>query len=471
VLHEASPLAAEAEARGYLLDAGSERVTAAARPSATYREGQRYLDFSNPAARAWWWAAHRELVRLGVAGWWLDGGEGPPATAKLHAGDGRLLHNLYDRLRHQAFAEGEAADRPGQRVFLLCRSGGAGMQRFGAACWSGDINNDFATLEAQVPLGLNTGLSGVPYWGSDIGGFFHPIPEGGELYARWFQLGAFTPVFRSHGWVWREHVPWAHGAEVEAICRRYAELRYRLLPYTYTLAWQAHTLGLPLMRPLVLNYPDDPRVWGLGHEFLWGDDLLVAPVTREGATAWPVYLPPGGWYDFWTGARHDGPAGITLAAPLDRLPLLVRAGAILPLGPVVQHTAERPLDEITLLIYPDGASRFELYEDDGRTNAYRQGHHALTPFECVAESAGVTVRIGEPAGDRSVVPAGRRYLIQLRSDPPAAVILDGHGALPRLAGPSPEDAGWWVDGSGFVWIRLPRQPAATLTIRTGGAPD
>ena len=211
----------------------------------------------------------------------------------LHGGSGRLLHNIYDRFRHEAFAEGEAADRPDQRVFLLCRSGAAGMQRFGATCWSGDINNDFATLEAQIPLGLNTGLSGVPYWGTDVGGFFHPIPESGELYARWFQLGAFSPIFRSHGWVWREHVPWAHGSEVEAICRQYAELRYRLLPYTYTLAWQAHVLGLPLMRPLVLNYPDDPRVWGLGHQFLWGDDLLVAPVTREGATD-VARLPAGG---------------------------------------------------------------------------------------------------------------------------------------------------------------------------------
>ena len=240
---------------GYLLDEGYERVVGSGRPPATYREGQRYLDFSNPALRAWWWAAHRELVRQGVAGWWLDGGEGPPAAAKLQAGDGTRLHNIYDRLRHQAFAEGEAADRPGQRVFLLCRSGAAGMQRFGASCWSGDINNDFATLEAQIPLGLNTGLSGVPYWGTDIGGFFHPIPETGELYARWFQLGAFSPIFRSHGWVWREHVPWAHGPEVEAICRRYAELRYRLLPYTYSLAWQAHTLGLPSCGPWCSTTP------------------------------------------------------------------------------------------------------------------------------------------------------------------------------------------------------------------------
>ena len=463
VLHEESPLFTEALAAGYLLAEGYGRPSPAGRGSANYRDGQRYIDFSNPAACAWWWSAHRPLVELGVAGWWLDGGEGPPAASMLHAGDGTLLHNIYDRFRHQAFADGEAEDRPDQRVFLLCRSGAAGMQRFGATTWSGDINNDFATLEAQIPLGLNTGLSGVPYWGTDVGGFFHPVPETGELYARWFQLGAFSPIFRSHGWVWREHVPWAHGAEVEGICRRYAELRYRLLPYTYTLAWQAHTQGLPLMRPLVLNYPEDPRVWTLGHQFLWGDDLLVAPVTREGARAWPVYLPTGTWFDFWTGARYEGPAGITLDAPLDRLPLLVRSGAIVPLGPVVQHTRERPLDEVTLLIYPEGASRFELYDDDGRSHAYRRGDYALTRFECESGPGGVSVRIGESVGARSVVPAGRRYLIQIRMDRPTAVALEGRGALPRLASPSERTAGWWEE-DGFVVIRLPDQPAATVTI-------
>jgi alpha-glucosidase (family GH31 glycosyl hydrolase) len=464
VLHEQSPLFAEAEARGYLLDTGYERASPT---GANYRQGQRYVDFSDPGARGWWWSAHRDLVRLGVAGWWLDGGEGPPAESALHGGSGTLLHNIYDRYRHEAFAEGEARDRPDQRVFLLCRSGAAGMQRFGASTWSGDINNDFATLEAQIPLGLSTGVSGVPYWGTDVGGFFHPIPETGELYARWFQLGAFSPIFRSHGWLWREHVPWAHGGEVEAICRRYAELRYRLLPYTYTLAWQAHTLGLPLMRPLVMSYPDDPRVWGLGHQFLWGDDLLVAPVTRAGATAWPVYLPVGAWYDFWTGARHEGPGGITVEAPLDRLPLFVRAGAIVPMGPVVQHTSERSLDDITVLIYPAGASRFELYEDDGRTNDYRRGHHALTPLECATGPEGVTVSIGAADGDRSVIPAGRRYLLRVRLDQaPRAVAVTGRGELPRLASADQAGAGWWADG-GFVSIRLPAQPAPiTVTLRT-----
>ena len=464
VLHEKSPLYADAEARGFLLGHGYERSAAGA--PANYRDGQRYIDFSHPAVPAWWWSAHRELVGLGVAGWWLDGGEGPPAAAELAAGRGALLHNLYDRLRHQAFGEGEAADRPEQRVFLLCRSGAAGMQRFGASTWSGDINNDFATLEAQVPLGLNTGLSGVPYWGTDVGGFFHPIPETGELYTRWFQLGAFNPIFRSHGWVWREHTPWAHGPEVEAICRRYAELRYRLLPYTYTLAWQAHTQGLPLMRPLVLNYPDDPRVWALGHEFLWGDDLLVAPVTREGATAWPVYLPAGDWYDFWTGERHEGPGGITAPAPLDRLPLFVRAGAIIPLGPIVQHTGERALDEVTVLIYPAGDSRFELYEDDGRSNAYRRGAHALTRLQCARHPGGATIHIDAPAGDASVVPPGRRYAIRLRLERVAGVSVEGHGELPRLAGADEPGVGWWADGPAFAGIRLPVQPAAVVEVRT-----
>jgi len=460
VLHEASPLFDEAEARGYLLATGYERGTGGV---ANYRQGQRHLDFSNPAVCAWWWAAHRDLVRLGVGGWWLDGGEGPPATATLAGGSGTALHNIYDRLRHQAFADGEAAARPEQRPFLLCRSGAAGMQRFGASTWSGDINNDFPTLDAQIPLGLNTGLSGVPYWGTDVGGFFHPVPETPELYARWFQLGAFSPIFRSHGWVWREHVPWAHGAEVEAICRRYAELRYRLLPYTYTLAWQAHTLGLPLMRPLVLNYPDDPRAWTLDHQYLWGDDLLVAPVTREGATAWPVYLPRGTWFDFWTGERHEGPRGVTIEAPLDRLPLLVRGGAILPLGPVVQHTGERPLDEVTLQIYPEGTSRFELYEDDGRSNAYRRGHHALTSITCVAERARVTVSIEAPGGDRSVVPADRRYRLRLRAARPSAVAVEGVGELPSTDGDAGR-AGWWMDDAGFLCIRPPDRPTLTVVV-------
>ena len=240
-------------------------------------------------------------------------------------------------MRYRAFADGEAKDRGDARPFLLCRSGGPGMQRYGAGTWTGDINSTFATLEAQIATGLNVGMSGVPYWGTDIGGYYPTVTASGELFARWFQFGAFCPIFRAHGRAWRERLPWAYGDEIEAICRRYLELRYRLMPYTYTLAWQAHRHGLPLMRPLVLNHAADPRTWELGTEFLWGDDLLVAPVTREGATHWPVYLPAGRWHDFWTHEAYEGPCGISVEAPLDRLPLFVRAGAIVPMGPVTQH--------------------------------------------------------------------------------------------------------------------------------------
>jgi alpha-glucosidase len=453
VLHEDSPLVAAAAERGFVLDAGYERRTPTERPSVNFQEGQRFLDFSNAEVRAWWWAQHHDLMAMGVEGWWLDGGEGPPASATLHAGSGSALHNIYDRLRHQAFAEGEARDRPDRRPFLLCRSGAAGMQRFGASCWSGDINNTFATLEAQIPLGLNTGLSGIPYWGTDIGGFFHPLPESGELYARWFQFGAFCPGFRSHGYVWREHLPWAHGPAIEAICRTYAELRYRLLPYTYTLAWQVYTLGLPLMRPLVLNYPHDPRVWELGGEYLWGDDLLVAPVTREGATAWPAYLPGGVWYDFWTQQRYEGPAGVTVEAPLDRLPLFARGGAILPLAPPAQFDGEHSWDEITLLIYPERDSRFDLYEDDGRTNTYREGGYAITPIECAAGSAQITVRVGEASGDHNLIPPDRTYTVQVRSGPPRRVALAGAGTLPERRDGTQPGPCYWHDGRHFTYIR------------------
>ena len=373
-----------------------------------------------------------------------------------------MLHNLYDRLRHQTFATGEAVDYPDRRPFLLCRSGAAGMQRYGASCWSGDVNNTFATLEAQIPLGLNTALSGIPYWGTDIGGFFHPMPEGAELYARWFQFGAFCPGFRAHGFIWREHLPWAHGPEIEAICRRYAELRYRLLPYTYTLAWQSHTTGLPLMRPLVLNYPDDPAVWELGSEYLWGDDLLVAPVTRQGAIAWPVYLPAGTWYDYWTQQRYDGGQGVSVEAPLDRLPLFVRGGAILPLAPATQYDGERPWDEVTLLIYPEGSSRFELYEDDGRTNEYRDGRYAITPITCTLAGRTTVIQVDVPTGDRGVLPPGRTYTLQILSAPPTQVRIEGQGAIPQRGVEGEPGPCYWHDGGHFTSVRLAATQATVV---------
>jgi alpha-glucosidase (family GH31 glycosyl hydrolase) len=457
VLRRESPLYAEAEARGFLLDFAYPDTPHESRTPTTYMTGQRFIDFSQPAAREWWWAQHRDLVRAGVDGWWLDGGEGPPAETPLHAGTGATLHNRYDLLRYRAFAEGEAHDRGEARPFLLCRSGGPGMQRFGACTWTGDIDNTFTRLEAQIALGLNVGMSGVPYWGTDIGGYYPTAEASGELFVRWFQFGAFCPLFRAHGRVWRERLPWAYGHEIEAICRRYLELRYRLIPYTYTLAWQAHRSGLPLMRPLVLNYSADPRVWELASEYLWGDDLLVAPVTREGATHWPVYLPEGRWHDFWTHEVYDGPRGITVDAPLDRLPLFVRAGSMVPMGPLLQHLSGPPADDLTLLVYPAASASFTLYDDDGVTNAYRHSGYALTDFECVASSSGLTFRIAAPRGSANAVPRRRSYTSQIRSTQvPRQVRLHGTAVLPH--GPDAGPQAWWHDGA-FLFVRLGRGPA------------
>jgi alpha-glucosidase (family GH31 glycosyl hydrolase) len=447
VLHATSPLYDEAAENGYLLDDGYGQGTRAEPRQTDYHQGQRYLDFARPEVGAWWWDRHAALCEDGVDGWWLDGGEGPDGAVEGDPG----LHNRYDVYRQQAFAEGEARDRPQRRPFLLCRSGGPGMQRFGAGCWSGDINNTFPTLEAQPSLGLNVGLSGIPYWGTDIGGFYAVAPQTAELFVRWFQFGSFCPIFRAHGRNWRLHLPWSYGEEIEAICRRYIELRYRLTPYTYTLAWQAHQAGLPLMRPLVLNYPDDPRVWEVASEYLWGDDILVAPVTRGGATHWPVYLPAGVWHDFWTNEIFHGPVDINVPAPLDRLPLFVRAGAILPLGPVAQHWDGHAPAEMTLLVYPGGRSSFTLYEDDGETNAYRDGHYALTEFGCEtsAEEVVLSIRAAQQADFKA--PQGRTYSCRIRAteSPRTLEVADSDGRARECA--------WSFDGA-FVIFTLSEAP-------------
>jgi alpha-glucosidase len=455
VLHQDSPLYDEALAKGYLLEEGYPRLTPTSRPSSNYREGQRFIDFSNPDARAWWWREHRRLRELGVEGWWLDGGEGPSAEAKLHGGTGAALHNRYDLLRQRAFFDGEKRDRPEQRPFLLCRSGGAGMQRFGAACWSGDINNTFATFEHQPALALNVGLSGIPYWNSDIGGFYSVAPDSEELFLRWFQFGAFCPIFRSHGHSWRLHLPWSYGEKAEAICRDYIGWRYRLMPYTYTLAFDAHRHGLPLMRPLILNYSDDPRACEIADVYLWGDDLLVAPVTRDGARHWPVYLPKGTWYDFWTHEMYKGPKSISVEAPLDRLPLFVRQGALLPLGPVLQYEGERELTEITVLVYPADRSSFTLYEDDGRTRAYERGSFALTEISCETVDGDVICTLGAASGEASLLPADRRYALKVYSPKrPRKVEVDGKWLARRKA---EGEVGWTYERP-FVVIEGLRQP-------------
>jgi alpha-glucosidase/alpha-D-xyloside xylohydrolase len=293
--------------------------------------------------------------------------------------------------------EGTQQFRPNERPFALHRNASAGVQRFGGFIWSGDVQSRWETLSTHLSVAINTGLSGLPYWGTDIGGFIPTAEYTGELHVRWFQFGAFCPSFRSHGRNWHLRLPWgwnggdggpeetrnftmdpAHlrNADVEPICRKYLELRYRMLPYLYSVVREATQTGLPIMRALWLHHSDDPRAVARGDEYRWGRDLLVAPVVEPGATVRRVYLPRGRWWDFWTEAVIEGGTEIAREVNLETMPLYVRAGAIIPTGPVMQHTGEaaaaatQPLD---VTVYPGGDGNFDYFDDDGISFAYRNG--------------------------------------------------------------------------------------------------
>jgi alpha-glucosidase len=428
------------------------------------------VDFSNPAARAWWTEQHRPLLELGVAGWWADLNEPAKHFQDMlhHDGPAAAVHNVTALFMHQAIHEAHQRYAPERRVFILSRAASPGSQRYGAALWSGDVDMTFASLRKQVALGLNVGLAGIPIWGTDIGGFGFAGKCTPELYARWFEFGAFCPLCRPHGDQTALREPWQFGPEVEAICRKYLRLRYRLMPYLYTAAHDACSGGLPIMRPLVLDFPDDPRAYNLTDEYLFGRDILVAPVLEEGATERIVYLPAGAWVDFWTDTVYEGPRFLTVEAPLDVLPLFVRQGAIIPTGPDAQHTSESLLDPLTLEIYPGIAQSFTLYEDDGETTAYQTGGYVQTRFDVTPGAGAVTCLIGEPRGgfpgyqaERTLVlKFHQRYSVyEVRSDDLVVAPCVSAQLLERAA------CGWWWDeGKGILALKLPRT-AEAVTVR------
>jgi alpha-glucosidase/alpha-D-xyloside xylohydrolase len=331
-----------------------------------------------------YWARHREAFALGVAGWWPDDGDELPIEARL--------------ARHRCYYEGPLQERPNERPWSMHRNGYAGVQRYGGWIWSGDVQSRWATLAAHVPVGLNTSLSLTPFWGTDTGGFVPTKELTGELYVRWFQFSAFNPLFRSHGRTWKLRLPWGwntgefgpveskggpdkselNNAAVEPICKKYLELRYRLLPYNYTLLREACDTGLPPMRALWLHYPGDPEAVKLGDEYLWGRDLLVAPVVEKGAKVRAVYLPAGTWYDWWTGEKVEGGRRIQRPVDLATMPIYARAGAVVPLDPVRQHTAQAVTEPTTLQIYRGADGRFVLYDDDGKSLDYLKGQGVWT---------------------------------------------------------------------------------------------
>jgi alpha-D-xyloside xylohydrolase len=352
--------------------------------------GQALYDPTNPAARKQYWAnANDALFQKGVDAWWLDTDEPETeghednilTTNQMYLGSGARYANIYPLYHTGGVSDGQRAASNEKRVFILSRSAYAGSQRYGITAWSGDVLSDWLTFQRQIPAGLNYSISGMPYWTTDIGGFISGgnlnDPNFRELFVRWFEFGAFSPVFRVHGTRWpSENELWSYGPDAEKILVDYDKLRYRLLPYIYSQAWNVTSKNATLMRPLVMDWRNDVDAQNTGDEYLFGPSILVAPVTQHGATSREVYLPKATWYDFWTGEKIDGEKRIHADAPLSKLPLFVRAGAIIPFGPAMEWSTQKPADPIELRIYSGADGDFTFYEDENDSYRYEKGARA-----------------------------------------------------------------------------------------------
>lgn len=437
--------------------------------------GRSYFpDFSRGPTRAWWGGHLERLLAQGVDGIWNDmnepavWGKAFPVEVESEAGSFKRVRNLYALYMAQATYDGLVGARPDERPFILTRAGFAGIQRY-AAVWTGDNVASWEHLELGIRMLIGLGLSGVPFVGADVGGFIDgPSPE---LFARWIQVGALTPFFRGHtAHDTPPQEPWAFGEEGEAISRQAIGLRYRMLPYLYSLFREASLTGAPMLRPLFWHHQADTVVYEptYQHQFLLGERLLVAPVTREGAGDQEVYLPEGRWLDLATEEVFDGRQAVTVGAPLDRIPMLLGAGGILPLQDVVQHVGEPaagaaglggedaipPPSTLTLEAFPAASGAFELYEDDGSSFDYRNGAYRSTRFS-VAPGAGGLEFVRELTHDGW--PAGQRRLevrFHAIEAAPGAVSLGGR-SLPAIGPGAQGDEGYAYDAERrvlTVWV-------------------
>ncbi|HEY1464225.1 MAG TPA: glycoside hydrolase family 31 protein [Terriglobales bacterium] len=366
-------------------------------------------DATNPEARKFYWdQVNKGLFSLGIDAWWMDTTE--PETEgqednillghKLFAGSGDRYVNAYSMLDTAGIYQGQRAASDQKRVFILSRSAFSGSQRNSVTAWSGDINSDFFSLRRQVPAGLNFALSGIPYWTTDIGGFVFGSPNDPafrELFIRWFQYGTFNPILRVHGTRNPdENELWSYGPDAQKILVKFDDLRYRMLPYIYSLAWKTTSEGYTPMRPLVMDFRTDVRAQNIGDQYMYGPAFLVNPITEPAATSRMLYLPDAKWYDFWNGTSQSGGRMISSIASLDRLPLFVRAGSILPLGPTMEWSTQKAEDPIELRIYRGADGDFTLYEDENDTYDYEKGAYATIPMHW--DDAKQTLIIGDRKG-------------------------------------------------------------------------
>jgi len=349
-----------------------------------YIPGTEWVDFFNPEARELFWKDVRTRMEpYGIDAWWFDATE--PENDDLHGrtvhtGSGDDVRLLFPLLVNRTVYEGLRKDQPEKRVMILTRNAFLGQQRYASSVWSGDVGNDFETLRREITAGLDYSASGLPYWTTDTGGFFRPgksqftDPAYHERLMRWFEFSTFSPLLRVHGWLTPTEL-WLYGPQVESVTRKYINLRYRMFPYIYSEAAQITMHGSTLQRPLVMDFPQDKTALEQKYEFMFGKDLLVAPVVSAGIEESEVYLPDavGGWYDFWTEQHLTGGHGAEVEAPIEKIPVFVPAGSILPLGPDKQYIAQKPNDPIELRIYPGKDANFTLYEDEGTNYNYEKG--------------------------------------------------------------------------------------------------
>lgn len=375
--------------------------------------GVQVYDAFNPRARDIYWKyMNKNIFSLGMDGWWLDATEpeqadtGQSNNSMTASGRFESVCNAYSLLTTGGVYAHQRATTSGKRVFILTRSAFAGQQRNAAAVWSGDIQGTWQVFRDQISGGLNLSLCGIPYWNTDIGGFFSAgkYPDGVKdpafqtLYTRWLEFAAFTPLFRSHGtntpreiWQFGQKGYWAYDAQ-----EKFINLRYRLLPYIYSTAWQVTSEQSTMMRALVMDFHPDRKVYDVNDEYMFGKSILVAPVTDSSGTR-PVYLPEGSnWIDFWTGETYAGGRSVDYAAPIDRMPLFVKGGSILPFGPFEQYTSEKPADTLEIRIYRGADGGFTLYEDENDNYDYEKGQYSTIDFRWNDRTT--TLTIGERKG-------------------------------------------------------------------------
>jgi alpha-D-xyloside xylohydrolase len=386
-----------------------------------YIPGTQWVDFFNPAAAALYWKNFSaRMLSLGIDAWWLDATEPENddlVGRKTFLGAGEKVRNIYPLFVTKTVYEGLRKDAPDKRVFILTRSAFSGEQRYAAATWSGDIGSGWDTLRRQIPAGLDYVAAGLPYWTTDCGGFFRPAnqytdPGYHERFIRWFQYATFCPLQRVHGYQTDTEF-WRFGTNVMQQAHRYLDLRYRMLPYIYSEAARVTFDGSTLMRPLVMDFADDPTALDQKYEYMFGPAFLVSPVLQAGATNWEVYLPKtaGGWFDFWTGEKLAGGQTVKAAAPLAQIPLHMRAGSIIPLGPSEQYVGQKPADPIELRIYRGADGAFTLYEDEGVNCNYEQGAYATIPVKW--NDASKTLTIGRRQGSFHGMLTERNFRIVL----------------------------------------------------------